>query len=77
MQISNIEILKELKDRGVLKRLIASGIVPVKVALHIDIYWHVDAQRQSGIKRKRSVENTANAFGVCNATVYNALNSLK
>lgn len=75
--MSNIEILKELKERGLLKPLVQAGVVPVKVVTQMDIYYMHDAQIQSGVKPDKAVRHLATSFGVCKKTIYNAINSMK
>lgn len=75
--MSNIEVLKDLQDRELLKPLVMGGIVPSKVLTYMEMFYHVDAQVKTGTKRRIAICMTAAKLNISPTTVYNALKSLK
>ena len=75
--MSNIEIIRELKESGKLKPLIVAGLFPAKVLTYTEMFYHVDAQVKSGVKKDKAVLCTACTFNVSRATVYTAIKSLQ
>ena len=76
-QTSNIEILKELKDRGLLRQMVVSGIVPIKVEVQAEMYYSVKAKIETGAKATKAVECTACDFNVSKRTVKRAVEAMK
>lgn len=74
--MSNIEVLKDLHERQLLKPLVVGGLVPVKILTYMEYYYHVDAQVKTGTKPRQAVCMTAACFNVSPKTVSRAINSL-
>lgn len=74
--MSNIETLKELKDRGLLKPLVMSGIISPAIVAKMEMYYAVDARVRTGSKKDKAVIAVACELKACRATVYNAIRSL-
>ena len=62
--MSNIEVLKELKDRELLKPLVMAGIIAPTVLRNMEIYYSVDAKVQTGTSKTKAVKETASCFNV-------------
>lgn len=75
--MSNIEVLKDLKDRELLKPLVTAGIIPYKVMTYLDMYYYVDAQIKNGSSKTEAVCCASVAFNICESNVWRALASLK
>lgn len=74
--MSNIEVLKELQERGALNALVKTGWVRANVRTAIEMYHHVNAQVLTGVHKTDACIATACSFGVSERTVWRALNSL-
>jgi hypothetical protein len=75
MQHSNLEIINKLDAAGDLKPLIKAGLFPVKVLLHRDIFYYVDARKKAGIRPRDFIHEVEVMFKVKRATVYNVIKS--
>lgn len=75
--MKNIEILKELEDRGLLKQLVVDGVIAPRVYTSMHIYYYVDAQQRAGVKKKMAVCHAAAVFSIAPRNIYRAISSLK
>lgn len=74
--MSNIEILKELQDRGLSTGLIKAGWLRSSAIKTIEMYHHVNSQVLTGAHKTDAVIATSCEFGVSERTVWRSLNSL-
>ncbi len=69
--------LREMDQSGQLKRLLKSGVIPVKVKIYYDIYRRYEIEYSQNLKCKnrvmQSVTNTSDAVKVCESTVFKAI----
>jgi Fe-S cluster biogenesis protein NfuA len=70
-------ILSELQKNGDLEILVKSGICSTCVLRNIEVYYYVDSQLKTGVKKTKAVLNTETQFNICRQTVYNILNTFK
>jgi hypothetical protein len=75
MQVSKIDLLNKLEQSGLLKQLIASGVLPYSIIQQRDIFKFVEYQRQVGSGTKEAVEQAEIEFEVSASTVYRAIRS--
>jgi hypothetical protein len=75
-QISNIEIIKELNDRELLRPLVMAGLIKPSIIRDLEVFYDVDRQVKTGQHKEMAVRLTAGKFGICRKTVYNAISSL-
>jgi hypothetical protein len=75
--MKNIEVLKDLEDKGLLKQLILNGLISSKISTYMHMYYHVDAQLKRKINKKQAVCHTAAFFSVSPRAVYRAIASLR
>lgn len=76
-EISNIEIIRELQQRELLRQLIVSGFIKPSIIRDLEIFYDVDRQVKSGQRKEMAVNLTAAKFGVCRKTVYSGIKSLR
>jgi hypothetical protein len=76
MQISNIQVIKELEEKGQLRGLIKAGYFPYKILYHMDIFYYVDAQIKSGVSKTEAVDSAHNHFNKDHRTIYRILKSM-
>lgn len=75
--MKNIEILKDLEDKGFLKQLVFEGLISPKIQTYMHMYYHVDAQLTKKVSKHIAVCNTAAFFEISPRNVYKAIASLK
>lgn len=74
--MTNLEVLKQLKESGALISLVRGGLMPPKVYRHLEIYYFVDARIQAGLKKSHVVREASILFCIDERNVYRILNSL-
>lgn len=75
--MSNYVTLCNLESTGELKSLVRSGIMPVKIGTHLEIYRLVDARVKTGTKKMEAIIEASVKFKVCEKTVFNILRSIR
>lgn len=72
------EKLLELKDSGLLKAMVKSGLMSAKVFNYLEIYMWVDAKKRSTGKNISTVVKDAEiTFGVSSQTIWTAIKTIK
>ena len=74
--MSNIEVIKELHDRQVLKPLVKAGLFPYKLMTYVEVYYFVDSRMKLGVHKNAAVIEAACEFNISERSVYRAIKSL-
>lgn len=75
--MNNYETLCKLESTGELKSLVKSGLMPIKIGTHLEIYRMVDMRIKTGTKKTEAVLEASVSFNVCRQTVFNIIRSLR
>jgi len=62
-----------LENEEVLKKLFRGGLLSPKVFFYRNLYLDYDANMKMGMKSANAISRTAKKFGVCDVTVYRAV----
>lgn len=63
-----------LENEEVLKKLYKGGLLSPKVFFYRNLYLDYDANIKMGVKNRLAISRTAKKFGICEVTVYRAIN---
>lgn len=74
--MSNLDVIKDLYDKKLLKQLVVAGLFPAKTLARLEMYYHVNSQMAAGVLKTHAVNNTSEKFSVTPDAVYKALKSL-
>lgn len=71
------EQIDYLKEQGVYKRMLASGLISLKLDFYYDVYETYLKYLTEDIPKMDALLFTAMDCKVCEATVYNAIKTMK
>lgn len=73
-----LQELISLQQSGTLSKMVRAGLVSSKVNFYLEVYLYIDARKKTtGKKSNDLILEASQQFGVCRATVYNALQAIK
>lgn len=75
--MSNYKTLCNLESTGELTNLVRSGLMPVKIGTHLEIYRMVDMRIKTGTKKTDAIMEASVNFKVCERTVFRIIKSLR
>lgn len=75
--MTTYDILTGLESSGGLRRLVAAGIMPVKIGTHLEIYRLVDMRVKTGSLKSKAVVEAAEVFHMCERSVYRVIRGLE
>ena len=68
-----IDILLDLENKGLLKKLYLSGVVASNMLLYKEIYLYVNAQESLGFNKMKIISDAEDKFGMKQTTIYKAI----
>ena len=68
-----IELIKELRESGLLMRCVRHGLISTKFIGWIEIYQKYRAECAAGVSNSQAAFNVAQQAGVSERTVYNVI----
>lgn len=68
-----IDILLDLENKGLLKKLYCSGVISSNMLLYKEIYLYVNAQQSLGVNQMKIISDTEDKFHLGQTTIYKAI----